>query len=87
MPLKGQPAHINDLYFVQYKTAFFLQGSIKASALEKKTKYEIEGEIRQVMGGFDEKALYANSQNMRDNVRIEQTISSKSVVLEIYATP
>lgn len=39
------------------------------------------------MGGFDEKALYANSQNMRDNVRKEQTISSKSVVLKIYATP
>lgn len=61
---------------MQYKTA-----------IEKKMKYEIEGERRQVMGGFDQKALYANSENMRDNVRIEQTISNKSVVWKIYATP
>lgn len=39
------------------------------------------------MGGFNQKALYANSQNMRDSMRKEQTISSKSVVLKINATP
>lgn len=50
-------------------------------------KYEIEGERRQVMGGFDQKALYANSENIRDNVRIEQPISNKSVVWKISATP